>query len=242
LLVIVNRDEYLARATERLHRWDEGFWAGKDLVANGTWLGLSPGGRFGAITNHRTLEAQDPQALSRGDILRRYFTSGLSANAFAESLERCAKDYKPFNLLLFDNNSLVGIEGGRTSRPFRIIQMATGYGSVSNGSFLERWPKTERLQQHLNVSIANGGAHRDALLFEMLGDQTVAPDHLLPNTGLPLERESALSSIFVSTNGYRTRSHSIVRIFKRSCSIAERSYHEAEVASDIIFSAGVGND
>jgi uncharacterized protein with NRDE domain len=236
LLIIGNRDEYLARPTAALHDWGTGFWAGKDLVAYGTWLGLSPDGRLGAITNQRTGEPQDPQAVSRGQIIIQYLTSTLSASEFARSLETCSDHYQPFNLLLFDNSGLWGIEGGRTRRPFRIVQLPKGSGAVSNGGFETSWPKTERLHEHLNAAIDAGDYNNDERLFEMLRDGQIAPRQSLPKTGLPLERERALSSIFISTNGYGTRSHSIVRISQSGCSIAERSYDKAGGVSDNRFS------
>lgn len=242
LLVIGNRDEYLARPTAALHDWGTGFWAGKDLVADGTWLGLTRDGRFGAITNHRTAERQDQQAVSRGQIITQYLTSTLSAGEFARSIETCSDHYQPFNLLLFDSTGLWGVEGGKTRRPFRIIQLPQGCGAISNGSFEEIWPKTERLHKYLNTAVDTGDYNNDEDLFEILRDDHVAPEQLLPKTGLSLERERALSAIFISTTGYGTRSHSIVRISMSGCNIAERSYDEAGRASDSRFSAGSLND
>ncbi len=55
LLVAANRDEYYQRPTQAAHCWPgpEKLLAGKDLLAGGTWLGITGSGRFAAITNHR---------------------------------------------------------------------------------------------------------------------------------------------------------------------------------------------
>jgi uncharacterized protein with NRDE domain len=55
LVVAANRDEYYARPTRSLQQWPEApqLWAGKDLTAGGTWLGLTRAGRFAAVTNAR---------------------------------------------------------------------------------------------------------------------------------------------------------------------------------------------
>ncbi len=42
LVVAANRDEFYARDTEALHRWDDPpIIAGLDRVAGGTWMGVS---------------------------------------------------------------------------------------------------------------------------------------------------------------------------------------------------------
>ncbi|MBF2904338.1 hypothetical protein HKT32_28955, partial [Pseudomonas aeruginosa] len=48
LLVAANRDEFYARPSLPLAAWEdaEGVFAGRDLEAGGTWLGLGPAGRF----------------------------------------------------------------------------------------------------------------------------------------------------------------------------------------------------
>ncbi|WP_207948605.1 NRDE family protein, partial [Pseudomonas aeruginosa] len=77
LLVAANRDEFYARPSLPLAAWEdaEGVFAGRDLEAGGTWLGLGPAGRFAALTNVR-----DPsQALgkrSRGELVADFLRGG----------------------------------------------------------------------------------------------------------------------------------------------------------------------
>ncbi|WP_278929254.1 NRDE family protein, partial [Pseudomonas qingdaonensis] len=58
LIVAANRDEFYARPSQALGAWEDapGVYAGRDLEAGGSWLGVGPGGRFAALTNIR-----DPQ-------------------------------------------------------------------------------------------------------------------------------------------------------------------------------------
>ena len=51
LVVAANRDELHARATEPAAFWEDlpQVCAGRDLVAGGTWLGITRGGRFAAV-------------------------------------------------------------------------------------------------------------------------------------------------------------------------------------------------
>ncbi|MEZ4871158.1 MAG: NRDE family protein [Bdellovibrionales bacterium] len=47
-----NRDEFYDRPSKG-HIWESGIVAGKDLVNDGTWLGITPGGQFSLVTNFR---------------------------------------------------------------------------------------------------------------------------------------------------------------------------------------------
>ncbi len=53
LVVAANRDEFHQRPTAPLGKWQapETILAGRDLHANGTWLGLDRRRHFGVITN-----------------------------------------------------------------------------------------------------------------------------------------------------------------------------------------------
>jgi len=55
LVVAANRDEYYARTTAALAQWPHApqVFAGRDLQAGGTWLGITADGRFAALTNIR---------------------------------------------------------------------------------------------------------------------------------------------------------------------------------------------
>ncbi len=53
LLLSANRDEFFNRPTAQIHRWDEGFFAGKDLQAGGNWMGFHPDGKWAVLTNYR---------------------------------------------------------------------------------------------------------------------------------------------------------------------------------------------
>ncbi|MCP4236515.1 MAG: NRDE family protein, partial [Aestuariibacter sp.] len=62
LVVIANRDEFYARPTRAAHWWDDepDIFAGRDLTAGGTWLGINRRGRFAAVTNFREPGAMSP--------------------------------------------------------------------------------------------------------------------------------------------------------------------------------------
>jgi uncharacterized protein with NRDE domain len=65
----------------------------------------------------------------------------------------------------------------------------------------------EKFSNALNDSVIEPDA-----LFELLYDEQRAEDQSLPNTGIGLERERALSSMFIKTNGYGTRCSTIILV------------------------------
>jgi uncharacterized protein with NRDE domain len=131
---------------------------------------------------------------------------------------RCA-DYNPFNLLVFDGQQLMGLE----SRHERILSMAPGTGAVSNADFHTPWPKVCGLRRGLESAVA-GHAVQDPELLALLHDNHHPEDTELPQTGIGLERERALSSAFIATPGYGTRACSIVRVGSNEVSFFEESF------------------
>lgn len=68
LVVVANRDEQLDRASSPPFRWPDGFFAPRDEVAGGTWLGVNDHGVFVGITN-RYLGGRDATRASRGELV-----------------------------------------------------------------------------------------------------------------------------------------------------------------------------
>ncbi len=108
LVVIANRDEYYTRPTETAHWWQDtpGIFAGRDLQARGTWMGVNRNGRFAAVTNVREPGKSEPARLSRGKLTRDFLASHGSAEIFIKSIESSAQDYAGFNLLVGDSSGL----------------------------------------------------------------------------------------------------------------------------------------
>ncbi|WP_168224798.1 NRDE family protein [Rhodoferax aquaticus] len=237
LTLIANRDEFYARPTQALHKWeDTGFLAGKDLQAGGTWLGVSHTGRVAALTNHRDVNQHRDDAPSRGDLTSAFLRGTASCAQYLETLAATAHQYNPFNLLVFDGHSAMGFES-RHGQPFAL---APGVGAVSNADFGTPWPKLQRLQaaytQHLaKHGLAQGDAapshHGD--LFAMLAERRLAADDALPHTGLPIERERALSAEFIHTPTYGTRASSLLFVHRHGASFFERSFDAAGMSGEV---------
>ena len=227
LLLVANRDEFYARPTLPLHRWkDVRIFAGQDLQAGGTWLGMGPGGRMAALTNVRDMRNQRADAPSRGALVSGFLNSGLSGSAYLQSIMPDSDRFNPFNLLVFDGQSLLGFE----SQGGRIVEMQAGISGVSNAGFDTPWPKLVALKSGLQkLEFAyQGGAHypqpSHESLFRLLADDIPAPDERLPSTGIPIERERALSSAFIRSADYGTRASSVIVVKRNSAEFTERSF------------------
>jgi uncharacterized protein with NRDE domain len=107
LVVAANRDEFHARPAAAAAFWQDrpGILAGRDLQAQGTWLGVARNGKFAAVTNYRG--AHDPGAKeSRGALVAGFLSSDSSSKTFVEKTETVKGGYSGFNFLAADRNEL----------------------------------------------------------------------------------------------------------------------------------------
>jgi uncharacterized protein with NRDE domain len=128
LIVAANRDEFHARPAARAAFWQDQprILAGRDLEAGGTWMGVSRGARFAAVTNYRG--GREPRAVeSRGALVTRFLLEDLSPGEFVEKIP--LKDYSGFNLLVADGNELWWLSN-RDSGPRRLEPGVYGLGNL----------------------------------------------------------------------------------------------------------------
>ncbi len=209
LVLAGNRDEYHARPSAPLARWEGGasILAGRDLQEGGTWLGLGTDGRAGVVTNVRDPRASQDGS-SRGGLLVEYLSGASGAEAQAADLVARGGDYRPFILLLFDTTSAAVV----TNHPKAFARsIAPGIHAFSNGPPGTSWPKTRRLAGALRDWLARGNSPLEDLL-PPLADETIAPDAELPDTGVGLEVERRLSPAFIRGETYGTRASTVVGI------------------------------
>ena len=220
LLLLGNRDEYYSRPTLPLHRWpDSKICAGRDELALGTWLGCSSDGRVAALTNFRTGRTPDPQAISRGDLVRSFLNSDSDSQSFLENLATRSGYYNGFNLLVFDGQDLYGFE----SHTLRIRSMPAGISGVSNAGFDTLWPKLVLSKNRLKKLRKEGNKNIENY-FSLLADRHLAPEDGLPETGIPKALEHQLSSVFIHMPGYGTRASSVVHVRASELSMTERTF------------------
>lgn len=203
LVVAANRDEFHQRPTAPLGFWDESpqMLAGRDLQEGGTWMGIARVGHFAAITNYRDPGQVKSGAPSRGRLVRDFLQGSQSANDYLEQLRPIADNYNGFNLLLGDQTGLYY----HSNQTGEIRILPPGWYGLSNHLLDTPWPKLRRGLSLLRGRLDQRPAPTPDDLLEVLTDRRVAPDADLPETGVSLEWERWLSSIFIDAPGYGTR-------------------------------------
>jgi len=229
-VVIANRDEYYARPTRNAHWWhDADIFAGRDLEANGTWLGVNRHGHFAAVTNVREPGGMKAGKVSRGDLTRGYLSAIQSPEEYLQQLVARDQDYSGFNLLLADQREMWFY----SNRDHGLRRIEPGIYGISNGGFDEPWPKLSSGKTELAALLA--GSIDSAQLMEILTDHQIAEDHELPTTGVSLDIERLLSSRFIRSPEYGTRACSVITIdIKQQVSFSEQNFADAEHSAELV--------
>lgn len=206
LVVAANRDEFHARPATAAAWWKEApqILAGRDLQAGGTWLGITRGGRFAALTNFRDPPAHRPDAPSRGALVSDFLLGSEPPEGYLERLALRAGAYNGFNLVV--GGPLTGLYA-YCNRGGGVQSLAPGVHGISNGLLDEPWPKVRAGRAALGAALA--GADPEAL-FAVLADRAQAADAELPDTGIGRDWERLLSSRFIAGPAYGTRCSTVV--------------------------------
>ncbi|MFJ3482682.1 NRDE family protein [Pseudomonas sp. NPDC090202] len=204
LVLAANRDEFYARPTLPLAQWEDTpqVYAGRDLEAGGTWLGVNADGRFAALTNIRN-PGQPLGRRSRGELVAQFLTGSLSVDDYLREVAGRSAEYSGFNLLVGDRQALHFLSGAeRTPR-----RLEAGVYGLSNAGLDTPWPKLVKARSALSAQLDNP---QPEALFGFLADPTAAPDAELPDTGVGLNTEKLLSSVFISSTNYGTRASTVL--------------------------------
>lgn len=210
LVLAANRDEFHARPAAPAHWWaDAPVFGGRDLAAGGTWLGVSASGRWAAVTNVRDPRRARTDGASRGALTTGFLAGGLAAADYAAAVHVARESYRDFNLLFGDRDEAWYV-GSRGDGPRRL---EPGIHALSNADLDTPWPKVERARSGLAAALAAGaGGDVAQRLWPLLVDRTPADDAMLPDTGVGIAMERALSPVFVDLPGYGTRASSVLAI------------------------------
>jgi uncharacterized protein with NRDE domain len=202
LVVGANRDEFYGRPTAPADFWNDApdVLAGRDLQASGTWLGITRGLRFAAVTNFRDMRSVEARRRSRGELTSEFLRGDAPAEQYLEGVRRRANEYNGFNLFVADATGLFYF----SNRDGEVRRLSPGTYGLSNHLLDTPWPKVTELKPRFNATIQRP-LDPDAIR-SILADRGVAPDANLPDTGVGLERERMLSAAFVVSDTYGTRS------------------------------------
>ncbi|WP_122572800.1 NRDE family protein [Pseudomonas viridiflava] len=204
LIVAANRDEFYARPTRPLSQWEDmpNVYAGRDLEAGGTWMGIGAQGRFAAVTNIRD-PGQTLGLRSRGELVAKFLAGEQSPEDYVAEMAARASEYTGFNLLAGDAAQLYYLNS--TNPTPRLL--SEGVYGLSNAGLNTPWPKLLKARAALTAQLDGPRPER---LLDLLKDPQPAADAELPETGVGLATEKLLSSVFIASPNYGTRASTVL--------------------------------
>ena len=209
LIFAANRDEFYNRPTMQANFWKENsaLLAGKDLQAGGTWLGITKDGRFAAITNFRDMKNIKENSPSRGFLTLNFLIGNETIENYYNNLKLSLRDFNGFNLIAGDIDNLHYFSNISS----RLEEIPPGIHGLSNALLNTPWPKINQSKEAL-VQIVQKDKFQIQDLLELLSDGNVGKDEELPDTGIGLDWERVLSSIFIRSDNYGTRSSTVILV------------------------------
>jgi len=233
LILASNRDEFYTRGTRPAAWWGQSVsvLAGRDEEAGGTWLGINRSGRFAMVTNVRAPTERNPHAPSRGALVVASLQAGDDVGPWLQATAQRTQAYNGFNLLIGD---VLPLRSGKTISTPQLHYfsnrldaaprtLAPGVYGLSNAFLDTPWPKLVRAVSAFATRIAQR-VDADAM-FHLLADREPAHDSSLPQTGVPLDWERALSAVQIRANGYGTRASTVITVRRDGVvNFVERSF------------------
>jgi uncharacterized protein with NRDE domain len=222
LIIAANRDEFYSRQTAAADYWKDHptILGGRDLQAQGTWMAMSKSGKISMVTNYRDPKNSNPLAPSRGQLVSDFLLSDQSPQSYLQQVESKSHQYNGFNLVVGRGDQLYYHSNYKRG----IDKLTPGLHGLSNHLLDTPWPKVERGKEKLKTLLSSDSIS-SAQLFHFLQDDLRALDSQLPETGIGIARERALSSMFIKTDGYGTRCSTVILInHENQVEFTERVY------------------
>ena len=205
LVIAANRDEDYDRASHDAHFWPDApdVLGGRDAVAGGSWLAITRGGRFAAVTN---LRGATPRTRSRGALVSDFVTSETAPSAYAEAVHARAEEYAGFHLL-------AGEARGEVAHvtPQQSVLLTPGIYALSNAPLGEEWPKTRAAVEEMDVALRMDDA--ESLLLVLM-------QFLAASRGT----QSVESEVFIAGERYGTRASTVVVMTPEGTLFGEQSF------------------
>jgi uncharacterized protein with NRDE domain len=132
---------------------------------------------------------------------------GQKAADFCQHLEQNSQRYNGFNLLFGDAEELFYF-GSATAPEPKVQQLPAGLYGLSNAVLDVDWPKVRLGKRRFETVVTAEDVEFD-VLRGLMGDRRQAPDEALPQTGVPIEWEKLLSSLFIVSPAYGTRATTV---------------------------------
>ena len=206
LIVLANRDEFYRRPTEQASYWsNDDVLAGKDIEGGGTWLGLNQNGKLAMLTNYRDLKNIKANAPTRGKLVSNFLQGDFNPEQYLMALDQSAPLYNGYNIIL----GTVHDPWYYSNYQRKIYRLGSGLYGLSNELLDSPWPKVVNGKASVNAALQSSKIDREAL-FDLMRNAHQANDDELPDTGIGLSKERALSPMFISTPDYGTRCTTLI--------------------------------
>lgn len=210
LILLGNRDEFYQRPTVAAGWWPEApdVFGGRDLLAGGSWLGISRTGRLAVVTNNPLRPPSTQQTLSRGHLVRAWLTGSASTGDFLDGIAADEARYAGFGLVV--GTLADGVEGfvtpaGTLGARWRI---PAGITLLSNSPREAPWPKVGWLQNALSAYLRQPMSAAGPDVEEMLALVARRMPVAEPEADTPMAR--ARVTPFVSGTEYGTRAATLI--------------------------------
>lgn len=223
LIIAANRDEFYQRPTQSSQFWHDSptLLAGRDLQAGGSWMGVTREGHIAALTNIRDPSRENANSRSRGELVVDYLQQPNDIEVYRRNLSKSRTYYNGYNLLYGHYQHLAVYNNFEDS----LTLLKPGVHGLSNAQINTPWPKITKGTALLEDYISSHQTLDTDTLFDLLKDDQQASAERLPNTGVPLEWEEHLSSIFIRSEEYGTRSSTLLLVdVNRNISWFEKTF------------------
>jgi len=187
-----------------MHWWPPGdaekrILAGKDEIGGGTWFGVSEFGKWGAVTNFREPHPDRPNVRTRGELVTDFLLSDILPSEYLKLVNEKKHQYSGFNLLVSDGAEVYWYSNRAEAEAIEFKPLAPGVYGLCNHLLNTPWPKVQLAKENLGQRLESKEALRVTSLLDTLHDESRPPDDELPSTGVKLEAERILSSMFINS-------------------------------------------
>ena len=215
VLIAANRDEFHARPTLAAAQWPDAPASTPGAMrwpaAPGWALRAMAATRWSPFPRTRPERADAPRARA---LVERYLRGDEPPAEYMARVHDEGQAYNGFNLIVGDMEQAWYVSN-RDGAPRRLV---AGLYALSNHLLDTPWPKLARTKRAF-ADAAPGPQPDLPALYTALADREPAADDELPATGLPPDREKLLSSPFIVSPTYGTRSSTVLalRAWRRCC-------------------------
>lgn len=223
LIMLANRDEYYDRPSLAAAPWEDApdVLGGRDCVSSGSWMALTRHGQLMALTNYRTPH-QIKQAPSRGKLVTEFLVHNTPPE---QAIHSSNLQFNPFNCIYGKLTPNIHLNF-YSSLKVETKTLTRGIYGISNAFLDTPWPKVKKGKNKF-TSIVLKNIFSINELLDIMVDTQQAKSEDLPDTGVGLEWERVLSSIFIQSPTYGTRCTTLLLLdAQHNVTFVERTYEQ----------------